>query len=161
MSICKWLLVLKFSVTKTTKCLLGVFPAKLANFDVIELVHWIAKSFMQIVISSRNIHEIIKNLINFDGILVNLQYWTSDNTCRWKVMLSFYIQTWWYETFFQYKFFLNAKCSLSLWSKLAFGHREWFLDTNLFLIETFLITKLTVHTSWLLIFEIFFGRHVF
>ena len=39
------------------------------------------------------------------------------------------------------KLFLNAKSSLSLWSKLAFGHRKWFLNTNLFRIKTFLITK--------------------
>ena len=39
------------------------------------------------------------------------------------------------------KLFLNTKCFLSLWSKLAFGHRKWFLNTNLFLIKMFLITK--------------------
>ena len=39
------------------------------------------------------------------------------------------------------KLFLNAKCSLSLWSRLAFGHGKWFLNTILFLIKTFLITK--------------------
>jgi hypothetical protein len=39
------------------------------------------------------------------------------------------------------KLFLNAKCSLSLWSKLTIGHGKWFLNTNLFLIQTFLITK--------------------
>ena len=39
------------------------------------------------------------------------------------------------------KLFLSAKCSLSLWSKLAIGHRKWFPNTNLFLIKTFLITK--------------------
>ena len=39
------------------------------------------------------------------------------------------------------KLFLNAKCSLFLWSKLAFGHGKWFLNTNLFFIKQFLITK--------------------
>ena len=39
------------------------------------------------------------------------------------------------------KLFLNAKCSLSLWSKLTIGHWKWFLNNNLFLIKTFLITK--------------------
>ena len=39
------------------------------------------------------------------------------------------------------KLFLNAKCSLSLWSKLTIGHGKWFLNTNLFLIKTFLIAK--------------------
>ena len=39
------------------------------------------------------------------------------------------------------KLFLDAKCSLSLWSKLTIGHGKWFLNTNLFLIKTFLITK--------------------
>ena len=39
------------------------------------------------------------------------------------------------------KLFLNAKCSLSLWSKLAFGRKKWFLNTNLFLIKQFLIAK--------------------
>ena len=39
------------------------------------------------------------------------------------------------------KMFLKVKCSLSLWSKLLFGHVKWFLNTNLFLIKTFLITK--------------------
>ena len=39
------------------------------------------------------------------------------------------------------KLFLNAKSSLSLRSILAFGHGKWFLNTNLFLIKTFLITK--------------------
>jgi hypothetical protein len=38
------------------------------------------------------------------------------------------------------KLFLNAKCS-SLCRKLAIGHWKWFLNTNLFLIKTFLITK--------------------
>jgi hypothetical protein len=37
--------------------------------------------------------------------------------------------------------FLNAKCSLSLWSKLAIGHEKWCLNTNLFLIKPFPITK--------------------
>ena len=39
------------------------------------------------------------------------------------------------------KLFLNAKCSLSLSSKLTISHGKWFLNTNLFLIKTFLITK--------------------
>ena len=39
------------------------------------------------------------------------------------------------------KLFLNAKCSLSLWSKLTIHHWKWSLNTNLFLIKTFLITK--------------------
>ena len=38
------------------------------------------------------------------------------------------------------KLFLNAKCSLSLRSKLSTGHEKWFLNANLFLIKTFLIT---------------------
>ena len=38
------------------------------------------------------------------------------------------------------KLFLNAKYSLSLWSKLTIGHRIWFLSTNLVLIKTFLTT---------------------
>ena len=39
------------------------------------------------------------------------------------------------------KLFLNAKCSLSLWCKLAIGHRKWFRSTNVFLIKPFLIIK--------------------
>jgi hypothetical protein len=39
------------------------------------------------------------------------------------------------------KLFLNAKCSLSLWSKWQIGHRKWFLNTNKFLIKPFLIAK--------------------
>jgi hypothetical protein len=39
------------------------------------------------------------------------------------------------------KLILNAKCSLSLWSKLSIGHGKWFLNANLFLIKPFLITK--------------------
>ena len=39
------------------------------------------------------------------------------------------------------KLFLNAKSSLSLWSKWQIGHGKWFLNTNLFLIKHFLITK--------------------
>ena len=39
------------------------------------------------------------------------------------------------------KLFINTKCSLSLWSKLTIGHGKGFLNTNLFLIKTFLITK--------------------
>ena len=35
------------------------------------------------------------------------------------------------------KLFLNAKCSLSLWSKLTIGHGKWFLITNLCLITKF------------------------
>ena len=42
------------------------------------------------------------------------------------------------------KLFLNAKCFLSLWSKLAFGHRKWFLNTNLFLSKCSLSPRLTV-----------------
>ena len=38
------------------------------------------------------------------------------------------------------KLFLNAKSSLFLWSKLTIRHGKWFLNTNLFLIKTFLIT---------------------
>ena len=36
------------------------------------------------------------------------------------------------------KLFLNAKCSLYLWSKLSIGNGKWFLNTNF---KTFLITK--------------------
>ena len=39
------------------------------------------------------------------------------------------------------KLFLSAKCSLSLWSKLAIGPGKWFLNTNLFLIKSFPISK--------------------
>ena len=39
------------------------------------------------------------------------------------------------------KLFLNAKSSLSLWSKWQIGHRKWFLNTNLFLIKQFLTAK--------------------
>ena len=42
------------------------------------------------------------------------------------------------------KLFLNAKCSLPLWSQWSFGHEKWFLNTNLFLIKTFLSPSLTV-----------------
>ena len=37
--------------------------------------------------------------------------------------------------------FLNAKCSLPLWSKLKISHKKWFLNTNLFFIKPFLIIK--------------------
>ena len=30
------------------------------------------------------------------------------------------------------KLFLNAKCSLSLWSKLAIGHEKWFFKVHIF-----------------------------
>ena len=43
--------------------------------------------------------------------------------------------------FIALKLFLNAKSSLSLWSKWQIGHRKWFLNTNLFLIKPFLIAK--------------------
>ena len=39
------------------------------------------------------------------------------------------------------KLFLNAKSSLSLWSKCQIGHRKWSLNTNFFLIKPFLIGK--------------------
>jgi hypothetical protein len=39
------------------------------------------------------------------------------------------------------KLFLNAKCFLSLWSKLQIGRGKWFLNTNKFLIKPFLIAK--------------------
>ena len=45
------------------------------------------------------------------------------------------------ELFVTLKLFLNAQWYLSLWSKLTIGHGKWFLNTNLFLIKTFLITK--------------------
>ena len=41
------------------------------------------------------------------------------------------------------KLFLNAKFSLSLWSKLTIGHGKWFLNTNLFLITKFDCNSLT------------------
>ena len=41
------------------------------------------------------------------------------------------------EIFGHPKLFLNAKCSLSLWSKLTIGHVKWFFNTNLFLISKF------------------------
>ena len=47
------------------------------------------------------------------------------------------------------KLFLNAKCSLSLWSKLKIGHRKLFLNTNLFLIKTFLFTKFDCTTLYI------------
>ena len=40
------------------------------------------------------------------------------------------------------KLFLDAKCFLSLCSKLTIGHKKLFLNANLFLIKTFLITKI-------------------
>ena len=40
------------------------------------------------------------------------------------------------------KLFFNAKSSLPLWSsKWQIGHKKWFLNTNLFLVKLFLITK--------------------
>ena len=39
------------------------------------------------------------------------------------------------------KLFLNAKSSISLWSKWQIGLRKWFLNTNLFLIKQFLNAK--------------------
>ena len=54
------------------------------------------------------------------------------------------------------KLFLNAKCSLSLWSKWQIGHGKWFLNTNLFLTKPFLITKfdciLEIGEWWLVIY---------
>ena len=44
----------------------------------------------------------------------------------------------------------KAKRSLSLWSKLAIGHCKWSLNTNLFLINQFLITKFDcINTKYL------------
>ena len=43
------------------------------------------------------------------------------------------------------KLFLNAICSLSLWSKWQIGHEKWFINTNKFLIKPFLIAKLWLH----------------
>ena len=43
------------------------------------------------------------------------------------------------------KLFLNTKCSLSIWSKSAFGHSKWFLNTDLFLIKPFLITQVWLY----------------
>ena len=53
------------------------------------------------------------------------------------------------------KLFLNAKSFLSLWSKWQIGHGKWFLNTNLFIIKSFLIAKfdckyvLPKATEWL------------
>ena len=47
------------------------------------------------------------------------------------------------------KLFLNDKSSISLWSKLAFGHGKWFFNTNLILIKMFLITKFDCNYIWL------------
>ena len=53
-----------------------------------------------------------KNLVHFLGDL-NIQ----SNLMIWNFLVTL-------------KLFLNAKCSLSLWSKLTIGHRKWFLNTN-------------------------------
>ena len=45
------------------------------------------------------------------------------------------------ELFVRPEIVLNAKSSLSLWSKWQIGPRKWFLNTNLFLIKPFLIAK--------------------
>ena len=42
------------------------------------------------------------------------------------------------------KLFLNAKCSLSLWSKWQIGHGKWFLNTNFSLSNRSLSPSLTV-----------------
>ena len=47
------------------------------------------------------------------------------------------------------KLFLNAKCSLFIWSKWQIGHGKWFLNTNKFLIKTFLITKFDCIFIWI------------
>ena len=39
------------------------------------------------------------------------------------------------------KLFLNAKSSLSLWSKWHISHSKWSFDTNVFLIKPFIIAK--------------------
>ena len=46
------------------------------------------------------------------------------------------------------KLFLNAKCSLFLWSKWQIGHRKWFLNTNLFLSNRSLLPSWTVHLTF-------------
>ena len=53
------------------------------------------------------------------------------------------------------KLFLNAKCSLFIWSKWQIGHRKWFLNTNKFLNKTFLIAKFdcTLNYLWSLVFS--------
>ena len=42
---------------------------------------------------------------------------------------------------FALRLFLNAKSSLSLWSKCQIDRRKWFLNTNLFLIKPLHIAK--------------------
>ena len=49
------------------------------------------------------------------------------------------------------KLFLNAKSSLSLWSKWQISHRKWFLNTNLFIIKLFLIAKFDCIKFWELV----------
>ena len=46
------------------------------------------------------------------------------------------------------KLFLNAKSSLSLWSKWQIAQWKWFFNTNLFLIKPFLIAKFDCIDIW-------------
>ena len=55
------------------------------------------------------------------------------------------------------KLFLNAKSSLSLWSKWQIGHRKWFLNTNLFLNAKFDCSSKTAPR--ILIFSIAMGAN--
>ena len=46
------------------------------------------------------------------------------------------------------KLFLNAKCTLSLWSKWQIGHGKLFLNTNLFLITKFDCSRILSRLVW-------------
>ena len=68
-------------------------------------------------------------------------FWKLKCSCCWLHGMAAFKKLCDKELFGTLKWFLNSKCSLSLWCKLAIGHGKWFLNTNLFLIKTFLITK--------------------
>ena len=69
------------------------------------------------------------------SILQNINFWM----IKFTVLQSNFL--------FALKLFLNAKSSLSLWSKWKIGHRKRFLNTNLFLIKRSLLPSLTVIPS--------------
>ena len=103
----------------------------------------------------------------FSGALIFI--WA---TKMWRIITFWAISTWCFSNwlyifsaqvqsnlvirnyFVTLKLFLNAKCSLSLWSKLAIGHGKWFLNTNLFLINTFLTAKFDCTIKVGLVFSI-------
>ena len=85
-----------------------------------------------------SVHDSFQHCIwNFQYKFLEIQMHQKSSKCQYILQSNLAIRNF----LVALKLFLNAKSSLSLWSKWQIGHRKWFLNTNLFHIKPFLIAK--------------------